>query len=88
MKRYDLEDVGHYDDERSKAMLESEHGEWVKYEDHAAEVARLRSVVASFVNFAMNVPLADYAESPGTFGDFLKFYPEEPSEPAGKDATR
>lgn len=34
--RYDLEDVGHYDDERTKVMLESASGEWVRYEDYAS----------------------------------------------------
>ena len=47
IQRYDLEDVGHYDDERSKAMFESEWGEWVKFTptpaftDPVLEAARL-----------------------------------------------
>lgn len=43
LQRYDLEEVGHYDDERDHVMVESAEGEWVHWEEAHSEFERLRA---------------------------------------------
>lgn len=52
MKRYDLTDVSPHDYYERKELIEDTDGEWVKYAEAAAEIARHKSMSIQLAAFA------------------------------------